>query len=139
MTPDVPDAPEALEVQDTAPDTRRRRRLRELLPSQKPPFLNERDWTAAVRWACDRRPLDEVAAELAMSKWPLKRSIERVLGRLERAGRDGLAALPRRQSYLLGLAGVRTAQDLARVSDAQLLSIPGIGPRALARIRKLAA
>ena len=127
------------EIQETAPDTRRRRRLRQLLPTERPAYLNERDWVAAVRWARDRQPLDAVAAELAVTRWPLKRTLERVLSRLERAERDELAALPRRQSYLLGLAGVRTPRDLARVSDAQLLSIPGIGPTALARIRKLAA
>ena len=128
-----PDTPEI------APDTRRRRRLRQLLPPERPSFLEEREWRAAVRWARDRQPLDVVAAEHGMSRWPLKRTLERVLGRLERAERDGLAALPRRQAYLLGLAGVRTAEDLARASDAQLLAVPGIGPTSLARLRKLAA
>ena len=130
---------EELVFLEAAPDTRRRRRLRELLPQERPAFLEEREWRAAVRWARDRLPLDVVAAEHGMSRWPLKRTLERVLGRLERAERDGLAALPRRQAYLLGLVGVRTAEDLARASDAQLLAVPGIGPTALARLRRLAA
>ena len=125
-------------AQEWAPDTRRRRRLRQLLPHVPPPFLDEREWVAAVRWARDRQPLHAVAAELSMTRWPLQRTLDRVLGRLERAGRDGLPALPRRQAYLLGLAGVRTTQDLKRASNAQLLAVPGIGPMALARIRKLA-
>ena len=125
-------------TREAAPDTRRRRRLRQLLPHVPPPFLDEREWVVAVRWARDRWPLHAVAAELSMTHWPLQRTLNRVLGRLERAGRDGLPALPRRQAYLLGLAGLRTTRDLKRASDAQLLAVPGIGPTALARIRKLA-
>src|SRR5687767_14297266 len=126
---------------DVGPDTRRRRRLREVLPPERPAYLDVQEWEAAVRWARDRKPLDVVAAELGVGRWPLKRTIEQVLSRLERSRQEDLAplvALPRRQAYLLGLAGVRTAQDLARTPDARLLAIPGIGPTALARIRRIA-
>jgi hypothetical protein len=135
-------SPERVPDTDMGPDTRRRRRLREVLPPERPVYLDPQEWEAAVRWARDRKPLDVVAAELGVGRWPLKRTIEQVLSRLERSRRDDLAALvalPRRQAYLLGLAGVRTTQDLARTPDARLLAIPGIGPTALARIRKLAA
>ena len=124
---------------EVAPDTRRRRRLRDALPPEKPSSLAPWEWEAAVRWARDRKPLDTVAAELGLSRWPLKRTLERLLSRLERSRREELAALPRRQAYLLGLAGVRTTKDLAQASDAQLLSIRGIGPTALTRIRRLVA
>jgi len=132
----------AMEIQDLAPDTRRRRRLREVLGQPRPAFVPPLEWAAALRWANDRRSLDEVAAELGLRRWPLKRVIDRVLGRMERAsqagalgGGDELAALPRRQAYLLRRAGLSTARAVAGASDARLLAITGIGPAAVAGIR----
>lgn len=113
-----------------------------MLGQGRPAFVAPVEWVAAHRWANDRRSLDEVAAELGLRRWPLKRAIDRVLGRLERAqqagplgGGDELAALPRRQAYLLRRAGLSTAQAVACASDAQLLAITGIGPAAVAHIR----
>src|SRR5687767_4942226 len=65
-----------------APVTRRWRRLRALLPAERPPFIATFEWEAARQWVRDCRPLTQVAASLGMSVWPLRRRLDRMLGQL---------------------------------------------------------
>ena len=126
------------------PDTRRRRRLRAVLPEHRPPFIAPREWAAVTLWVCERWPLERVAAEVGIGRWPLIRAINRTLGALERAGgshprlgRDEFAALPLRQAHRLRQAGVHSPRVVAMAPDAQLLAINGIGPVALRRLRSV--
>lgn len=130
---------------DDAPgrNTRRRRRMRALLPEQRPPFIAPREWVALTLWARERWSLPRIAAEVGLGRWPLTRAIDRALGALERSdgrhprwGPDEFASLTRRQAHRLRQAGLHSIQAVAAAPDGQLLAINGIGPAVLLRLRQ---